>query len=138
MPAAVRQTPRTRNIERMASQWATEATPRGQDAKAYLVKSLIPTLLPALIKLIKHAELNAGEVPGADTDQPLESQSRVLLTYLQRSVVPTLNRCLAEVAAKRPPDPVDALAILLFQESEDEKLEEEFDEDLNPIHWSVR
>ncbi len=134
----MRQTPRTRNIENLASQWAAEATPRGQDCKAYLVRTLIPTLLPALIKLIKHAELSAGQVPSADDSQSLEEQSRVLLTYLQRSVVPTLNRCLKEVATSRPSDPVDTLARRLFEESEDEKLEEEFDDELNPIHWCVR
>ena len=75
MPA-MRQTPRTRNIENLASQWAAEATPRGQDCKAYLVRTLIPTLLPALIKLIKHAELSAGQVPSADDSQSLEEQSR--------------------------------------------------------------
>jgi len=57
-----RKTPRTRTIEATAAQWACDATPRGQDIKAYLVQEVIPTLLPALIKLIHQAEDRSGEV----------------------------------------------------------------------------
>ena len=82
----MRVTPRTRNLRHIAEQWAREATPRGQMSKTYMFQSLIPTLLPALIELIRRVELRDHNTPSKNRDDRPEDTMNSVFEKLEMKV----------------------------------------------------
>ena len=82
----MRVTPRTRNLRHIAEQWAREATPRGQMSKTYMFQSLIPTLLPALIELIRRVELRDHHIPSKNRDGRPEDTINSVFEKLEMKV----------------------------------------------------
>ena len=96
-----RATPRSRSraeaLKDAAARWAADATPRGQEAKTYLVREVIPVLLPAMVRLVKTAEVghaSCRDVGPADPLAAFDTQSVPLRNYMQKTVVPVLSKCL--------------------------------------------
>ena len=82
----MRVTPRTRNLRHIAEQWAREATPRGQISKTYMFQFLIPTLLPALIELIRRVELRDHNTPSKNRDDRPEDTINSVFEKLEMKV----------------------------------------------------
>lgn len=102
----------------------------------YMAEYLLPTLIPALVGLIKTMEHEKNsDLPPADENSPFDQQSVALRVYLSRNVTPILNRGLEDTFRKKPMDPVEHLATFLFDRSSVEILDPEFDHVLNPLHW---